>query len=210
MPTQLEAISVWDEIAGEWDDMAAGHAKGFYALLQEKVSITTDMNVFDFGCGTGLIADILRKRVKKVVAVDASSCMVEIFEEKIQAQEWDNVQVYHALMGDPDAEDTQKIMRENEGTIDLIIASSVLGFVTKESVASTMAALGRLLKPGGYFCHTDTPKSEVLHPNPFTETKAQEYYEKGGLVLVSTSIENLNQGMNQSCKVFFGVARKPS
>ncbi|GAX20459.1 hypothetical protein FisN_22Hh027 [Fistulifera solaris] len=207
MPTQLEIIHAWDEMADDWDDMAAGSAQGFYRLLQKHISLQSDMTVLDFGCGTGLVADLLRHRVTKVVAVDVSPVMVEIFEEKMQAQEWENVQVFHALLGDHDDEETQQILNEYEGQIDLIIAHSVLGFVTPETVGTTMEVLGRLLKPGGSFCHTDSSQEEQR--NHFTRQKAEIYYKEGGLETVSTSVERLDLGQGQSCDVFFGIARKP-
>lgn len=208
-PTQLEIIHAWDEMADDWDDIAGGQARGFYDILRANLPITADMVVLDFGCGTGLIADLLRHHVKKVVAVDVAPIMLEICEGKIQSEEWDNVEVFHVLLGDHDDVNTQNILREYGGKIDLIIASSVLGFVTKETVKTTMEALSRLLKPGGCFCHTDTPESEVKHTNPFTREKAQSYYEKGGLETVSTSVVKLGLGMGQSRDVFLGIARKP-
>jgi SAM-dependent methyltransferase len=207
MPTQLGIIDAWDEMADDWDDVAAGSAKGFYRLLQKHVSLNSEMTVLDFGCGTGLVANILRHRVKHVVAVDVSPVMVELFLEKMQAQEWENVQVFHALLGDSNDEETQQILKEYEGQIDLIVASSVLGFVTPETVGTTMEVLGRLLKPGGSFCHTDP--SQMEQRNHFTRQKAEIYYKKGGLETVSTSVERLDRGQGQSCNVFLGIARQP-
>lgn len=207
MSRQERVVEAWDDMAGDWDDIAVGSAKAFYAILRQHIEITHDMVVFDFGCGTGLVADLLRRQVKKIVAVDVSSCMVDLMEDKILAEDWDNVQVFHALMGDSEDETSEEILLEHEGKVDLILASSVLGFVTKESVASTMAALGRLLKPGGYFCHTDTPKSEVKHYNAFTKKKAQTYYEKGGLEMDSTSIVKFDVS-GSCCDVFLGIAHK--
>lgn len=211
MPTQLEIIDAWNEMADDWDDIAGGQAHGFYDLLQAHLPpLTPDMIVLDFGCGTGLIADLLRHHVKQVVAADVAPVMVEIVQEKIQAEEWDNVQVHRVLLSDSDNEETQELLKKYQGKIDLIVASAVLGFVLQETVHDTMKALGRLLKPGGYFCHTDTPQSQFpSHRNPFCAENAQRYYEQGGLETVSTNVVKHGMGKgHQSCDVFLGIARK--
>ncbi|GAX23860.1 hypothetical protein FisN_20Hu066 [Fistulifera solaris] len=199
---QMAVLEEWNAVADEWDERDGGRAQWVYHLVKKHVPITPDMTVLDFGCGTGLIADALRQDVKKVVGVDAAVCMVEVCEEKVELQKWKNVQVYRALLGDPSDEDTQEILRKYKDKFDVIIANSVLLSVIPETIGTTMSALGWLLKPNGYFCHTEKPGDE----KGFTTEKAQIFYEKAGLEMVSTSVVTCD--IQPASDVFFGIAQK--
>ena len=116
----------WDEMAADWDNLGARNAVWFDGMLREHLPLTPDMIVLDFGCGTGLITNLLRHRVKKVVAVDISYRMLEKLKEKAKAQGWDNIEEHYALFGYHPMAATQKILHIYGGKIDLIIASATL------------------------------------------------------------------------------------
>eukprot|EP00977_Amphora_coffeiformis_P017708 scaffold5873_cov172-Amphora_coffeaeformis.AAC.5 len=200
-------------MAGEWDDLAAGYAAGFETLLWNKLSDDKDTDgwsVLDFGCGTGLLTGRLRQKVKQIVAMDVSSKMIGILKEKIQSQDWENTTAIHCVLADLD-EDTKPEVRESvealHGTIDLIVASSVLTFVPENDVAKTMEILGKFLKTGGKLVHSDWSKSEAKHPDAMDTEKAQSMYAEAGLTPVSTEIVSLDAG-GSAMDVFFGVAQK--
>ena len=219
---QEKVTAEWEAMAGEWDDMASGYANGFYKLLWQTTGLDPNASngttpeigtVLDFGCGTGLLTDKLRLVSKKVVALDASPAMIAILQEKIKSMEWENVDAAVAVLGTADDENTQaatttrRKLEDLEGTVDLIVASSVMSFVPEVDLEATMRALGRLLKPGGLFCHSDWPKSQEKFPNGIDETKANNLYAMGGLSAKTIKIMPLDTGGEQ-ISVLIGVAVK--
>ena len=211
---QERVTNEWDQMAGEWDDLAAGYAAGFEKLLWAKLDAKEEAidgwSVLDFGCGTGLLSDRLRQKVKKVVAMDVSSKMIDVLDEKIQSQEWDNTQTIHCVLAE--LTKASPAVRESVqalyGTMDLIVASSVLSFVPPKDVPATLELLGKFLKPGGRLVHSDWPKSEAKHPDAFDTEKALAMYAHASLKAVSTEILPLNAGGGGPMEVFFGVAQK--
>jgi SAM-dependent methyltransferase len=214
---QDKVTAEWNGMAGEWDDLAGGYAGGFYDKLWELTSLdpssSQQLTVVDFGCGTGILTAKLRKMCSKVVAIDASPKMIEAVEDKICGGEWDNVQAFAAVLGDLSSA-SESIRQQVEGlygTVDLIVASSVMSFIPGEDVEATMKVIGRLLKPNsGIFCHSDWPQSEETHPDAMSEEKAVKIYGMGGLTLESTLIIKMDTGGPESLEVFFGVAKKSS
>ena len=210
---QEKVTKEWDAMAGEWDDMASEYATGFYSkILWQATGLDPNENsigtVVDFGCGTGILADKLRCVSKNVVALDASPAMIAVLQEKIKSMEWENVQAAVAVLGGT-LEDTatRQLLDGLEGTVDLVVASSVMSFIPEVDLETTMCALGHLLKPGGLFCHSDWPQSQDQYPCGFDETKAEKMYAMGGLSKNTTKIMVLDMGGNQM-QVFIGVAEK--
>ena len=209
---------------GEWDDLASGYANGFYQLLWPKVTTLLEGGddvpnavVVDFGCGTGLLSAKLRSKVASIHAMDVSPKMIDMLQEKIQSQEWTNVQAYTVILGlfekDDDggqdvAASVQQQIRALYGTVDVIVASSVLTFIPDEDVPDTMRILGKLLKPGGLLIHSDWPKSEAKHPDAMDTEKAERMYGLAGLRAESMQICALPSC--EEVEVFFGVAQKPA
>lgn len=210
---QERVTNEWDQMAGEWDDLAIGYAAGFEKLLWSKLDDqdTDGWSVLDFGAGTGLLTDRLRHKAKEIVAIDVSSKMIEVLEDKILSQEWENAKAINCVLADLDKDTTKPHVKESVealyGTMDLIVASSVLTFVPENDVTSTMQILGRFLKKGGRLVHSDWPRSEAKHPDAMDTAKAESMYAKAGLTPVSTEIVSLDAG-GDMMDVFFGVAQK--
>jgi 2-polyprenyl-3-methyl-5-hydroxy-6-metoxy-1,4-benzoquinol methylase len=214
---QEKVTAEWDRMAGEWDDLAGGYATGFEAILWDKIKDddnTTNKNeshwaVLDFGCGTGLLAEKLRNKVASVVGVDVSAKMVAALQEKIKSRAWANVKVVSATLGNlaNESDETRAYLESLYGSLDMVVASSVLTFVPQDDMAGTMEQLGKLLKPGGVLVHSDWPKSEAKHPDAMSTEKATFLYKAAGLSAVSTETLPLDAG-GHTMDVFFGIARK--
>jgi SAM-dependent methyltransferase len=212
---QDKVTAEWNGMAGEWDDLAGGYAGGFYEKLWELTSLdpssSKQLTVVDFGCGTGILTAKLRKMCSKVVAIDASPRMIEAVEEKIRGGEWDNVQAFTAILGDllKADESIRQQVEELYGTVDLIVASSVMSFIPEEDMEATMKVIGQLLKPNsGIFCHSDWPQSEETHPNAMSEEKAATIYSLGDLEAESMQIIKMDMVGPEHPEVFFGVAKR--
>jgi len=205
-------------MAGEWDDLASGYARGFYDLALGRLGrlelLDRDRGgseggplagkrVLDFGCGTGLLTSLLRRRggCQDVVAVDVSPKMIEVLDDKIRGGDWKDVRTYCLSLADLEEDegvDDSKAAIKSEllgmyGTFDVVFASSVLTFIPEEDIAKTMSALGKMLKPGGsgnagVLVHSDWPKSEAKRPDAMTAESAERMYEMAGLRAISSEV----------------------
>jgi SAM-dependent methyltransferase len=145
------------------------------------------------------------------VCIDAAPSMIRVVQDKIKAGEWKNVRAYCAALatyqkGDDD--ELKSDLEQLKGTVDLVVASSVMSFIPNGDLPATVQVLASLLKPGGLFCHSDWPKQDD-NPDGFTEEKAETMYGMGGLEKKSSIVTSLDMGGGQKGDVFIGVAVKP-
>ncbi|WP_108649488.1 class I SAM-dependent DNA methyltransferase [Dongshaea marina] len=136
----------WDEYAQGWDldpSVQEYAAKAFEELLSS-IKID-DLSVFDFGCGTGALTQLLSPRVKEIVALDASPEMIKhLLNKKLT-----NVSAIADFL-------TQELIEHNPdlaNKFDLILASSVCGFLADYEM--TLGLIKSLMKPGGIFVQWD-------------------------------------------------------
>jgi SAM-dependent methyltransferase len=126
----------------------------------------------------------------QILAMDASSAMIRAVQEKIRNYGWNTdritVTAIHGIimpdgMSLPEVQNDivetnrnhhpnssiRQLLQELEGTVDLIIASSVLSFIPNDDLPATMMELSKLLKPQydcGRFLHSDWTVSEFEIP----------------------------------------------
>mmetsp|Transcript_15533 Transcript_15533/g.21932 ORF Transcript_15533/g.21932 Transcript_15533/m.21932 type:complete len:217 (+) Transcript_15533:24-674(+) len=212
---QAIVTTEWDNMAGEWDDLAVGYRNSLVKVLWDRTGITEKKNlvVVDFGCGTGLLTDYLRKHVKEVICIDPSPLMIQQLEDKLHGGQWSNVQAHCIALGDSisiaRSKNSDQALRQLEGQVDLIIASSVFNFIPKNDLPETMERLGKLLRPnGGILCHSDWPEGD-RHPDGFTTDRAKDIYEMAGLHAKSTEEIKMRVMASEESLIFVGVAQKP-
>ena len=204
-------------MAGEWDDLASAYRNAFVKILFEQTGLdpTAKRVVVDFGCGTGLLTESLRKLSpsSEFVCIDASPAMMQVLEEKILSLGWNaNVRAHCVALASADDADEpiKKDLEKLKGSVDLVVASSVMSFIPSGDLPGTMKVIGELLKPvTGIFCHSDWPKSET-RPDGFDKDTATRMYAMGGLDVRSTHTTKANMGGWSEGDVFVGVATKNS
>ena len=119
----------FDKEAATWDTpprvkLAGDVSKAMLGRLQ----LTKDMDILDFGCGTGLVTLSFNALVHSITGVDSSKGMLEVFEIKAQKQQVDNVKTryldltkgdvvgdhYHAIVSSMvlhHVKDTKKLLK---------------------------------------------------------------------------------------------------
>jgi len=128
--------AAWDEQPGQIE-----FALELASVIREKVGLTSDMDVLDFGCGTGLLATELLPFVRSVTGADASAGMLKVLDRKITARSLANIRT--ALIGsDP-----------LPGVYDLILCSLTLHHV--EDVRTLLGDFHAMAAPGGLICLCD-------------------------------------------------------
>ncbi len=143
---QTEERKDFDKEAAQWDAnpgrvKLAGEVAG--AIIRE-IGPTREMDVLDFGCGTGLVTLRLQPLVKTILGVDSSQGMLGVLEGKINGQGLTNV---HARFVDFEKGGRVK------GSYDLIVSSMTLHHVP--DTAALFIQWHGLLKPGGMLAAAD-------------------------------------------------------
>ena len=140
-----DAANEWDESADGWDgdEATRAYAAGAFSSLVALIGpeTLTGMKVLDFGCGTGLLTEhLMDSEVEHVYAVDTSPAMLAVLDAKIADRGWSSVV-------------TAPANPTNDDEFDLVVCSSVLGFV--DDYSAMVTELVHLLKPGGHFVQWD-------------------------------------------------------
>jgi ubiquinone/menaquinone biosynthesis C-methylase UbiE len=137
-----------DQSAKFWDRIAKRYSKrpiADEATYQKKLEITReylrpDMEVLEFGCGTGSTALLHAPYVKHILATDISSKMIEIAQGKADAQNVENVTFRCTAI------DTLSLPDQ---TLDAVLGLNILHLV--ENKDAVIAKIHKMLKPDGVF-----------------------------------------------------------
>ena len=138
------------------------------------------LRVLDFGCGTGLLSELLIGRADRIgadeiLAVDTSPEMLAQLDRKIAHHGWTTISTSSQL---PDG-----------APFDLIVCSSVLGFV--DDLDATVEQLAGLLAPDGVFVQWDWERVGDYDDHGLTRREITSALERAGLedVAVRTAFE---------------------
>lgn len=145
---------------GFWDRIAEKYAKKPVpdeAVYQRKLDVTRDylrpdMDVLEFGCGTGSTAIAHAPYVRHILATDISPKMLDIGRGRAADAGVDNVEFRHVTIEDLDLASE---------SIDAVLGLSILHLLDDQG--SAIAKVHAMLKPGGVFvsstaCLGDTMK----------------------------------------------------
>lgn len=149
------SASEWDDYADEWDNNedARFYAQNAFASWEKKVAPlyanTAELRVLDFGCGTGLLTELLAVHCGHVVAVDTSAKMIEVLAKKLVSSETGNIVATSFAIDADTIRDRPDLL----GNFDLIVASSVCSFLP--DYPSTLSALCSIMKSGACFVQWD-------------------------------------------------------
>lgn len=141
----------FDQVATTWDREArrVELAQAVAAEIGRRISLSPEIDVLDFGCGTGLLTLALQPLVRRVTGADTSSGMLDQLKQKLEAGNLANVE---AVLLDRDSP-------LSLGTrFDLIVSSMAL-----HHVADLPTLFGRfhgLLHAGGRIALADLDRED--------------------------------------------------
>jgi 2-polyprenyl-3-methyl-5-hydroxy-6-metoxy-1,4-benzoquinol methylase len=162
----------WDEHASTWDEEPAvrAYADAAFVTLTEVADRTgrglDGVRVLDFGCGTGLLTELLAPKCREVVSLDPASKMIEVLRAKVGARGWEHVRTVSDTLDDALAADHPALA----SPFDVIVCSSVCAFLP--DYPATAKQLASLLSPGGLFVQFDWERNES-DSDPFGLTRAE-------------------------------------
>jgi ubiquinone/menaquinone biosynthesis C-methylase UbiE len=148
--------SHFDQYATTWDDNPARITlmKAIGEAILREVQPTREMNVLDYGCGTGLVGLFLLPHVGTVTGADNSVGMLDVLRQKIRAGGLTTMRsVRLDLEGDP-------LPAER---YDLIVSNMTLHHIA--DTGKVLGACAQLLTARGTLCIADlAPEPGSFHP----------------------------------------------
>lgn len=136
----------WDAYAASWEqnETTTAFTQQVFEQLIAQISVQ-GKDIFDFGCGTGLLSQRLAPLAKSIVALDSSEAMIEELDKKELA----NVEpVVDEL--------TRGLVAKHPAfrkQFDLIVASAVCGFLS--NLDEVLSIIYTLLNEDAWFVHWD-------------------------------------------------------
>lgn len=127
----------FNHVAGRFDRIY-GPGRSWQAFGQLLLRMLPPLDVADLGSGEGLVAELLARRCRRVIAVDNSERMVEFGARKARENGVGNLEFRLGDIVDPPLEDA---------SVDVAILSHALHHA--EDPARAVRAAHRILRPGG-------------------------------------------------------------
>jgi len=129
----------WDKTASQYDQVEIKDQQTYFQLIQRiKAHLKLTDVVLDLGCGTGLMTNEIAQDVQTIHAIDISSNMIAIAEQKANERSILNINYAHATIYDESL---------TKGSFDAVLAFHVLHLLDDEQIA--IQRMHELLKPGG-------------------------------------------------------------
>jgi predicted TPR repeat methyltransferase len=197
--------SLWDEKPGR-----AKLAEDVFSALRREITLTKNMDVLDYGCGTGLITLKIQPFVNTVTGIDSSEGMLNVLNDKIRRQKLTNVSTRHLDI------------EAGEGLHDrfnLIVSSMTLHHIQQPEIL--IKQLSENLHASGYLCIADLDPDDgsfhgdnqgVFHSG-FERSHVKDIFEKAGFqhirdITAAKVIRDVEEGGSREFSVFLVSGQK--
>lgn len=206
-----EQAQFWNRLADHYAASPIADEASYQTKLTEtRRLLRPDMEVFEFGCGTGSTALLHSPHVRHITATDLSQRMVEIARGKAEAEGVSNVTFTRVDFA---------TLPVTPSSYDIVMGHSILHLVPDPQAAIDKAFT--MLKPGGYLVTSTVcmawgplalmmpiaPLGEALgklpHLNFFTANGLEKMQRRAGFDIV----QRWHPG---GIKAVFFIARKPA
>ena len=174
------------EKAQNWDsgDIRVSGAKKIAEAIEKRIDLTPQMDILDFGVGTGLLGFEIAKKVKQVYGVDTSKTMLAKLQEK-NTPELNIIPFNQDIIQEP-------LTQQFDG----LVSSMTLHHV--ENLDAFFKTIYKNIKDGGFIAIADLESEDGtfhsdntgVHHFGFNEDALREIVEKSGFKDVK--IENIN------------------
>ncbi|MBC7836633.1 class I SAM-dependent methyltransferase [Acetobacteraceae bacterium] len=202
-----DSLIFWDLLAKRYSRQPIADEAAYRKKLEVTQSyFRPDMEVMEFGCGTGSTAIIHAPHVRHILATDGSEKMIEIARDKAKAKYIENITFECINI------DTLVLPPES---LDVVLGLSILHLLANRD--EIIKKVYTMLKPGGIFvtstaCMGDTmPYAKYLAPigrligltvRVFTQAELKNAMEQAGFAIDYEWSPGLD-------KAAFIIAKKP-
>ena len=174
----------FDMAAANWDDNPGriAMAKAIVGLIKESVSLSPAMDVFDYGCGTGLLSVLLSSGVRRVTGADSSAGMIQALRNKIVRSKIDNMEAVKLdLEQDP----------VPSSRYHLVVSGMAMHHIG--DTRKVILAFYELLHPGGYLCIADLDTEPgVFHDEKAAATVRHLGFERKAVLAIMAEADFVN------------------
>jgi len=188
----------WDEYAQDWntDKSVQDYAKKVFDELN-LVRSPKNLRILDFGCGTGSLSELLNPEAKNIVAIDSSSKMIELLNEK----SLDNVRTITNVLNEVLIQNDPKLNKK----FDLIVASSVCSFLP--NYEETLFLLKSLLNKDGIFMQWDWLAKDENQDTGLTKKRVQEALSGADFKDIDITVPFIMNSSKGSMSVVMGLGK---
>ena len=201
----------FDRVADSWDEQPrrVRLAADVASAIMAAVELRPEMDVLDFGCGTGLLTLRLQPFVRSITGLDTSRGMLEVLQRKVEREGLANVRLF---LNDPDG-------RPPAGPYHLIVSSMTFHHVPE--IPPLLSALYSITAPGGLLCIADLDsEGGAFHDNPegvfhhgferdeICEALRRAGYAEARTVDAAEVVKPSADGGVRRFKIFLAVGRK--
>jgi ubiquinone/menaquinone biosynthesis C-methylase UbiE len=202
----------FDKDAETWDEnpTRVKLANTICDSIVKHIRLLPDMNVLDFGCGTGLISLNLHAGVHSVTGVDSSNGMLDILNAKITRQGIQNVSTVHLDI------DKGEVLC---GLYSLVVSSMTLHHI--RNIPEILNQFFAVLDDSGAICIADLDSDHgMFHENNdgvyhegFDREVLEEMFVTAGFknvyTITATEIEKpAKSGVMSKFTIFLMIGRK--
>lgn len=146
MATMAQASKFWDRLADRYSRQPIADEDAYRTKLEvTRRYFRPDMEILEFGCGTGGTAILHAPFVRHIRAIDFSERMLDIARGKAAAAGVANVSFERGDIAE---------LVEADGGYDAVLGLSILHLLRDKDAA--IAKVARMLKPGGVFVSSTT------------------------------------------------------
>ena len=204
----------FDEEAAAWDEHPGRvkMAKDVADAISKEIVFTSEMDVMDFGCGTGLLTLRLQPLVNSITGIDSSQGMLDVLKTKIARQNLANVRTLYL---DSDKGDVLT------GNYHLIVSNMTLHHI--KEIRPLLDQFYRITAPSGYLCIADLDPDDgkfhdsnegVFHFGFEREALRRDFiaagFEDVRHVTAAEVIKPGSDGVSRRFTVFLMIGRKHS
>jgi tRNA (cmo5U34)-methyltransferase len=198
----------FDEAATTWDEQPRRVTLALAVAdeIARQVRLSRDMDVLDFGCGTGLLTLALQPLVRSVTGADTSPGMLDVLREKVRSQGFTSVETILLDAGAP---------LSVTARFHLIVSSMALHHVA--NLAPLFERFYEQLHPGGRIALADLDREDgsfhddprEVHHRGFERSELQAALAEAGFVGLGAATAIVTRKENREYPVFLITGQKP-
>ncbi len=201
----------FDKEAATWETPARVKlADDVAGAMLKQIELSRDMDVLDFGCGTGLIAIQFAPRVRSVTGADTSMGMLEIFKDRSKKLSLSNVSTLHLkTTGEPHFPKQYHLITSSMTLHHVQDTEELLNRIYQGLLPGGYAAIADLDEEGGAFHQNN---DGVFHFGFNRETLGRSFKETGFTDVTFTTAAHMTKpgidGKDRLFNVFLMTGRK--
>jgi len=202
----MSATERFDKAASTWDlvDRRVLIARGVTLAIAGQISLSKELSVLDFGCGTGLVTLALGPQVGSITGADTSRGMLDTLAEKAKSL---SIPVHLRQLEVDGSSDLG-------GPYDLIVSSMTLHHVA--DVSGLFRQFERVLTPGGHVALADLDEEDGtfhedttgVHHHGFQREQTQAWLAEAGFREIHFETATVISKEGKDYPVFLATARR--